>query len=966
MNRDQVTLQLGEQIRHLATREIDETLIKREKWYIRFIIIMQNDRTLSEVVFYSTEIAERFRKLITKCKDRARNQLIKNLKSKFLPIPNIVEGMLEHKNYIRLSSYAQILNYANNLHRHTELINFASELSREIRELQLYLDFFEHVPSSNANFKSYIKTYNKTYINKTKIACKELFNGIEDNPLTENQIEAVLTDEDNVKVVAGAGSGKSSVVIAKIIFLIKYLKVNPSEIKILAFNRAVIDELMERCFAAFKKFDLPYNMTDVENIIRTFHAFGKKRIPPSFKVLDSSKPYKDIINNALTDLFKEPEIKNKFLNIFVYNLAHYKSTFEFDSQADYDETMREYNKYLSASGYKLKSFEEVEIANYLYSNGIEFDYEHPCEFDINGKSYLPDFYLTEYDIYIEHFGVNRQLKTAFKDSKKYVRHMKEKIKLHKKHGTKLITTYSYYKSENCLIEKLEEQLKSFGVEMCPEQAFEKAFINEGALYHYFKIQTLMKENIDQFKANNLSIKSLRQEAARAKYPYRLNAYLDVFERIIDTYNEELSKRGIIDFSDMIGEASKRLLSSKEKLSLKYLICDEFQDTSLGRLDLIKAIKHKSPPDFSLYVVGDDWQSINRFAGSDIDIFTKFEQKFNDANQYGVSVVELNRTFRFDGVVNKIASSFIEKNPSQLKKSIQPNVPGNRKSFTIIFHDDGLKNEYKQIETIIERIISHTDKSRKLEVLVLDRYSLKYKEDEKREIKRLKQKFKGLVNITRVSIHQSKGLGEEYVIVKGLKSGTMGFPTQIENDPIKELFLPYKEGYQLAEERRLFYVAITRVKKQIFLLASKSYPSMFVTEVINDHRDSIIIENEPVTCPECYCGILTTKKHPKSKRKHIWHSCTRRKNCGARFPACVNHEKEHYLRRTTNGTVVCSDPDCKTKNIACPDCNEGILLKRESQTGFFWGCSTYSSESTKKCRTYSENDYLRLLERTEKP
>jgi DNA helicase-4 len=252
---------------------------------------------------------------------------------------------------------------------------------------------------------------NNIFFTKELERFKEFFDVVESNPLTVSQRKAIITHEDNTRVIAGAGSGKTSVIVAKVGYLLKKGLYDSNEILLIAFNRAAASEIEERI----------KNRINVNVKVTTFHALGlgiiskvEKRKPSLAKFAENEMALNQYIQEILVELVKDKNTTELITTYFQSFFAPYKSKFEFNELGDYYKYIKD-NDLISLEGGLLKSFEEVEIANFLTLNGIKYKYESPYSKStatISHRQYEPDFYLTEYDIYIEHFGIKRDGSTA--------------------------------------------------------------------------------------------------------------------------------------------------------------------------------------------------------------------------------------------------------------------------------------------------------------------------------------------------------------------------------------------------------------------------------------------------------------------------------------------------------------------------------------------------------------------------
>jgi DNA helicase-4 len=338
---------------------------------------------------------------------------------------------------------------------------------------------------------------------------------------------------------------------------------------------------------------------------------------------------------------------------------------------------------------------------------------------------------------------------------------------------------------------------------------------------------------------------------------------------------------------MIVKAVNLIESGKYTHQFKHIFIDEFQDISTTRMLLIRKLLPIN--NTSMTVVGDDWQSINAFAGSNIKIIQDFAKIF-DFSQ----TIKLDYTFRFNNIVSDIASDFIQKNPHQINKKIKTIKKQKSRKFSILLYWSTGDTESDLIK-IIDLIAK---KENNVEILVLARYNFLL--NGLKSI--LKNKYPNF-DIKFSTVHGSKGNEADYVIVLNIDKGKFGFPSKIEDDPILNLVIPEGDEFEDAEERRLFYVALTRTKKNVFLLSNMYEKSTFIEEIVENYQDEIFFLNDPkiklISCPECKTGLLRKRKQGKNNNKHFY-GCNN-------FPRCKYTENVQY----------------------CPKCN-GEIFKIESK------------------------------------
>jgi DNA helicase-4 len=739
---------------------------------------------------------------------------------------------------------------------------------------QSVLQKFQEYTQSPDKFRT---DFNKRFIVKELADNKEFFNSIEGKSLDSQQREAVVVDEDHNLVVAGAGSGKTLTIAAKVAYLIERWKVKPEEILLISFTRKSSEEMQERIE---RKMGLGAKAM-------TFHKLGIDLIAEVENVKPSifeSSEFGKVISKLLSVAMQDENYLSRLTKYFIEYLKPYKDPEDFESHGEYIQYLKDLNiksfkkvpvvidgkqTYLNES---CKSYDEVKIANFLFTNNITYKYEAKYEHDTATKEYAqykPDFYLPDYGIYIEHFAVNRQGevpkwflgKGDFSPTATYQAGMKWKKEEHKKHKTTLVETYAYETREGILLEKLRERLANLGVKFSQKSSEEIwNIIQEQSSDDVNAFQQLIQTFISLLKSNNQSVEAIRKKnkSANSGFQFERNSvFIDLAEPIIKGYNDELENRKEIDFNDMINKATGYLSKGQSKAKYKYIIIDEFQDISIGRYSLIKKLLAKNSG-CKLFCVGDDWQSIYRFAGSDISIFTEFEKHFGVT-----SFSKIETTYRFSSELIKTSSEFILKNPKQVPKNLRTTKTVAGRPFEVFYTNVIQGFDPSPFLTALNRIVELEGNilEKSLKVLALSRYSYDiegFKKDRNFTVtwKEATSSYwiqpRSVPNfeIEFLTVHRAKGLEADYVILLNCNSGKSGFPSEQSDDPFLNLLLSQADQFENGEERRLFYVALTRCRKMIFLLAKSQYTSKFIKELVLQANPS-----ESITCPICKTGAI---------------------------------------------------------------------------------------------------------------
>ena len=295
-------------------------------------------------------------------------------------------------------------------------------------------------------------------------------------------------------------------------------------------------------------------------------------------------------------------------------------------------------------------------------------------------------------------------------------------------------------------------------------------------------------------------------------------FLVLVIQVYQFYMEELSSNSSIDFSDMIILASKYVKGAEFLKKYRYIIIDEYQDTSDMKLLLIKNILNMS--DANLLAVGDDFQSIYRFTGCNLNNFLDFSKHFVNAK-----VLKLTNTYRNSQELISLAGKFIMKNNHQIKKELKSNKQ--IKDPIEIYFTRNKKASLKKILDKLEKgcvfILGRNNK----DILPFLDNELVINED-----KIIYSKRKEL-DITFLTVHKSKGLEADNTIIVNVIDDILGFPSQLQEEKYLHLLSRDEVLFPFDEERRLFYVALTRTKNKCFMLSNPNNPSIFVRELMHE-------------------------------------------------------------------------------------------------------------------------------------
>ena len=769
----------------------------------------------------------------------------------------------------------------------TGSILFSIGLSgRKIRSLApQFIEVYEHLPSK-------LQAFNEWLANQKAADAAKLILPVEGKMLDNQQMRCITKEVHNHLVLAGAGTGKTTTIVGYVKYLLKKKICMPDDILVLSFTNASAAEMSERLH---KEMGKPI-------AAQTFHKLGLDIITTvqGKKPKIHSTDIRQFVRKQLDVLTQDTDYLKKLCVYLTYSGAWQKTEFDFQTEDEYLSYLK-YNPPVTLKKETVKSYGELDIANFLTQNGITYVYEQEYPIDTRTSEfgqYHPDFYLPNYDLYIEYFGINRQGnvppyftgKNGMTAAQTYQEGIQWKRELHRKNGTRMIEVYAYEKLEEQLLPRLEERLKKAGVVFTPMSAKDMwADISGTENQKLDRVAELFGTVITLAKSNGCSLEEVRSRNRSFQNLPSINTAIDLIEPVYNNYQSMLCTRNEIDFNDMINLASDYVQHGQFAHSYNYVIIDEYQDISQARYRLLDAMRQQK--DYRLFCVGDDWQSIYRFSGSDIGFILNFEKYWGAAE-----ISRIETTYRFPQSLISVSSSFIMKNPEQKQKHLRSAIADHGFSMEKIM---GYTDIYA-IEFLAERLKELPKGS---SVLFLGRYRFDIKIlDGHRQFSYQYNAALGRTDvsfarrtdlqISFMTVHGSKGLQADYVFLLNTKAYGMGFPSQIADAPILQLLLDNCDHYPFAEERRLFYVAITRAKKKVWLVALKGNESVFVKEIDEVYGEAM--RKEQYTCPLCG-GRLVRRSGPYGD----FFGCSNYKANGCRYKRSIGKSMAQRTEEVQN-------------------------------------------------------------------
>jgi DNA helicase-4 len=695
---------------------------------------------------------------------------------------------------------------------------------------------------------------------KNRIA---FFNTVESRPLTDEQIRAVVCMDNHVQVVASAGSGKTSVMVARAAYAIMRGFVQPDELLLLAFNRDAADELRRRVSARLDALGLP----SAGVTATTFHAFGLKVIGDATGRKPRPAAWLDGGQDTAMVCRIVDELRDRS-PAFAYRWDLFRLVYPRPSEAPdggepdgYDKTTRA-TGFRTAHGEVVKSEGERLIADWLFFNGVPYQYERPYVVDVADRQhsqYRPDFFYPQLEVWHEHWGVGSDGRPPA-HFVGYEESMRWKKALHREHGTTLVETTWAEILDPAGLERLGRELTEHGAVL--DWNPDRPAPGLKPLRHE-DLARLVRTFMAHVKSNSLDRRKLEMrvaERASAASAPRAQLFLELYWQIHDEWQTRLRAEDAVDFEDMLVEAAGILERQQARSPYELVMVDEFQDASQVRARLTRAlVQHEGR---FLLAVGDDWQSINRFAGADISVMTEFEQWFGLG-----PTLRLQTTFRCPQALCDLASDFVAKNPRQLSKTVVSahEQPGPPVTLVQVSDADAVSKAMAEyLDALAARVARGAEPSGpnvSLSVFVLGRYRF-----DRDLVPR--GKWAGL-DLTFKTAHGSKGLEADFVLVPNLTRGRYGFPSNIEDDPVLDLAMADPDAFPHAEERRLFYVALTRARRAVTLFAVTGQESPFVVELLDEQKLDLRAADgaRPVhvqVCPACKNGTLVPRRGPYGK------------------------------------------------------------------------------------------------------
>lgn len=690
--------------------------------------------------------------------------------------------------------------------------------------------------------------------------------------LNEKQREAVVSEDKRLLVLAGAGSGKTKTLLQKIIYLIEEKDISPSHILAITFTKNAANEMIDRLiisadqtgeyerllydkqlskaekdknrFSQVKKYKWIEGLT-----VRTFHRFCYN-VLRNFGVNEFDNKFKIIGDEKRDD---EDELSKHVAPESVFEVVH-KLLIEQCEETEYLLKLKRYildylidkihvknndknylpndGKYFSTlDGIKVRSKSEQFIADWFYRHSIKYEYEPLL--NVKDFSFHPDFYIPEANLYIEHIS-----------DKSYS--TKDKEEQFQKGNLLLVKTFESMTRDSALFNHTLDKVVKNRLPANYHKTVSLNFKEEFYGYHeHVKdfVQQIMRIT-DMIKVENIRIDKVLEDSRKDQHE-RVRCFYELAIPIINKYIHYCIDKSYLDFNDLISRSISLFqnypdISNKYRGKYQYILVDEFQDVNNLQVELIKLMLTDQT---QLFCVGDDWQSIYGFRGSNVSYIVEFESHFNNSK-----IIKLNLNYRSTQNIVDASNEVIKHNKFKVEKDIQASKRSEHK--IVVYSGASVEEDIQfcidKIKELLQDGFANDD------ILFLYRRSKMFSP----YFYRFKNEG---IRVQSKTIHSAKGLEAKVVFIIGLTEGSGGFPDIWLEDRIFQVIKKANHDLLMEEERRLFYVAITRAKDKLFLITEKGNESCFLKEIpdIFTVKTSVPIKSvveKVITCPRCFSQI----------------------------------------------------------------------------------------------------------------
>lgn len=689
--------------------------------------------------------------------------------------------------------------------------------------------------------------------------------------LNDKQSEAVISEDKRLLVLAGAGSGKTKTLLQKLIYLIEEKGVSPSNILAITFTKNATNEMIDRLIIAAdqsgeyekKLFDKRLSQLEkdqgrysnqkkykwIDNLtVKTFHSFcysilrnhGVNEFDNKFKIIGDEKRDEDddlskhvapetvfeVVHKLLIERCEDVEYLlhlKRYILDYLIDKIHLKKN---DNYAPKD------GKYFTTlDGTKVRSKSEQFIADWFYRHSIKYEYEPLL--NVKDFSFRPDFFIPDANLYIEHVS-DKSYSTSNKEEQ------------FEKGNLLLVKTFESMTKDSALFNHTLDRVVKNRLPSNYHKTISLTYKEEFNGYHE-NVKDFVAQIMritDMIKVENIDPQTVLENARKDQHE-RVRHFYELAIPITEKYNHYCTNKSFLDFNDLISRTASLFrnhvdIINKYRSKYEYILVDEFQDVNNLQVDLIKLLLSDQT---QLFCVGDDWQSIYGFRGSNVGYIVNFENHFPNAK-----VIKLNLNYRSTQNIVDASNEVIKHNKVKVEKEIHSSKKSEHK---IVIYAGNTEEEniqfcFNKVQELLAEGMTNDD------ILFLYRRSKMYSP----YFYRFKNEN---LKVQAKTIHSAKGLEAKVVFILGLTEGSGGFPDIWLEDRIFQVIKKANHDLLMEEERRLFYVAITRAKDKLFLITEKGNESSFLKEIpeVFTVRTSIPIKSvveKIINCENCFSQL----------------------------------------------------------------------------------------------------------------
>ncbi|MBK7739989.1 MAG: UvrD-helicase domain-containing protein [Saprospiraceae bacterium] len=696
--------------------------------------------------------------------------------------------------------------------------------------------------------------------------------------LNDQQKHAVISEDKRLLVLAGAGSGKTKTLLQKLIYLIEEKGASPSSILAITFTKNATNEMLDRLIiaadesGAYEKqlFDKRKSIAEKDReryyqqkkykwidglTVKTFHGFcynilrnyGVNEFDNKFKIIgdakrdDEDELAKHVAPETVFEVFHKLLIEACEDTEYLLNLKRYILDYIIDKihlkQIDPNYLPKDGKYYTTLDNTKVRSKSEQFIADWLYRHSIKYEYEPLL--NVKDFSFTPDFYIPEANLYIEHIS----------DKSFSMKNKEEQIQ---KGNLLLVKTFEAMTKDSALFNHTLDKIVKNRLPADYHKTVSINFKEEFNGYHE-DVKDFVRQIMritDMIKVENIDMDSVLDNARNDQHE-RVRNFYELAIPVVKKYLHYCTDKSYLDFNDLISRSTSLFqnhsdIANKYKSKYQYILVDEFQDVNNLQVELIKLLL---TDDTQLFCVGDDWQSIYGFRGSNVSYIVEFENHFTDAK-----TIKLNLNYRSTQNIVGASNEVIRHNKFKVEKDVQASKMSEHK--IVVFagntEEENIQFCVDKVREILNDGISND------EILFLYRRSKMFTP----YFYRFKNEN---IRVQGKTIHASKGLEAKVVFIIGLTEGNGGFPDIWLEDRIFQVIKKANHDLLMEEERRLFYVAITRAKDKLFLITQKGNESSFLKEIpatftVRTTNAIKQVIDKVILCDNCYSQLEILHKY----------------------------------------------------------------------------------------------------------